>query len=99
MKRTVGIAFGAFCWLAALGLVGALVYMEVFVTKQQSALYSDLLRATQQQEQQAHAVWYNTTGIVGLILILAGMAYLMYVKYLQPMPDQERVISGLKRGE
>lgn len=82
-------------WVLALALALGVGAYE-FATAGQKALYENLLKADPEQIRAAHVLWYNEAALLGAVLIVTSVAYLMYVKWLQTVPEQERIISGIK---
>jgi hypothetical protein len=95
LKRAFFTAVMLGTWAFALALaLGVGVYE--FASGDRKALYEDLLKANPDQIRAAHVLWYNEAALLGAVLIVTSVAYLMYVKWLQTVPDQERIISGIK---
>ncbi len=80
---------------AMMAKAGYMVYNELASPKEAS--YQALTaKSAAAAVEKAHESWEMTTVLIAMTLVFAGMAYLLYVKHFQPIPEQERVISGLK---
>jgi hypothetical protein len=98
LNRQVVFLLVGVLWL--LGMVSAFGAFFLEVVGSEIANYGRLV--TEQDPvliRRAHNVWYGVTALIGAAMVFTGLAYLLYVRWLQPIGQQERVIMGLKGRE